>query len=88
MARDRRARAPEYYGAWVGGEYYEPGALLPRGTTDYLVVAVENLERYEGDWKTVQEMFEVGTDIDEIEAVIGELFEAMIELNQSPRRRR
>ena len=30
-------RAPAHYGAWVNGNYYSPGAFMPRSTTHFTV---------------------------------------------------
>lgn len=71
---DRRYRAPDYYGAWVGGQYYNPGSFLPAGTQEYRVVDIENLSGNQYGWRTVQEVFQVGTTRAEIDEAMAELF--------------
>ena len=76
MAKARGASyAPKYYGAWVGGQYYNPGDKLPAGTTEYRVSAIENITGTAHGWRTVNEIFAVGTSYSEIDDAIAELWE-------------
>jgi hypothetical protein len=77
-------KAPAYYGAWVEGQYYNPGERMPVGTADYVVRDVEIVESREGfrgrsdlGYRSVHAVFAVGTSLDEIEAELGEMFEEL-----------
>lgn len=83
MAKQRRYKAPSGYGAWVGDEFFEAGQLLPAGTEQYRVVTIEFVEGLARGWRTIQEIFTVGTPVSEIE----DEFESMIaemEATKSP----
>lgn len=67
MARSGRYHAPDRYGAWVGGEYYQPGQLLPEGTTEFNVRAIENISGTEHGWRTVSLLASADIDFEELE---------------------
>lgn len=79
MARDRQYRAPQHYGAWVGGEFFNPGSPLPAGTRRYRVVAVERAPDGLRQWRTVSHVFDVGTSIDDIDSEIAAMFQELWE---------
>lgn len=79
MARSGRYKSPDRYGAWVDGDYYAPGQLLPDGTTEFRVRAIENITGTEHGWRTVSQMFTINDDIEDIEDEFELLFEELAE---------
>lgn len=71
--------APKVYGAWVGGTYFQPGQSLPPGTTEFRVSAVENITGTHHGWRTVHEIFAVGTSFDDIDDEMYQLFSDLAE---------